>query len=74
MLEDMAILTGGQLIAEEIGAKLENIPLKDLGRCTRVVMDKDNTTIVGGAGRSRTSRPGSSRSRLRSRRRLRLRS
>ena len=51
MLEDMAILTGGQLIAEEIGAKLENIPLKDLGRCTRIVMDKDNTTIVGGAGK-----------------------
>jgi len=51
MLEDMAVLTGGRLIAEEIGAKLENITLKDLGRATRVVMDKDNTTIVGGAGR-----------------------
>src|SRR6266480_4891937 len=51
MLEDMAILTGGRLIAEEIGAKLENITLKDLGRATRVVMDKDNTTIVGGAGK-----------------------
>src|SRR5213594_4298828 len=51
MLEDMAILTGGRLIAEEIGAKLENITLKDLGRATRVVMDKDNTTIIGGAGR-----------------------
>src|SRR5204862_220109 len=44
MLEDMAVLTGGRLIAEEIGAKLENITLKDLGRATRVVMDKDNTT------------------------------
>ena len=51
MLEDMAILTGGRLIAEEIGAKLENITPGDLGRCTRVVMDKDNTTIVGGAGK-----------------------
>src|SRR6266404_5813318 len=51
MLEDMAVLTGGRLIAEEIGAKLENITLKDLGRATRVVMDKDNTTIVGGAGK-----------------------
>jgi chaperonin GroEL len=51
MLEDMAILTGGRLIAEEIGAKLENITVKDLGRCTRLVMDRDNTTIVGGAGR-----------------------
>src|SRR6058998_2558139 len=51
MLEDMAVLTGGRLIAEEIGAKLENISLKDLGRATRVVMDKDNTTIVGGAGK-----------------------
>jgi len=51
MLEDMAVLTGGRLIAEEIGAKLEDITLKDLGRTTRVVMDKDNTTIVGGAGK-----------------------
>src|SRR5947199_7628817 len=51
MLEDMAILTGGRLIAEEIGTKLENITLSDLGRASRVVMDKDNTTIVGGAGR-----------------------
>jgi chaperonin GroEL len=51
MLEDMATLTGGRLIAEEIGAKLENISVKDLGRCTRIVMDKDNTTLVGGAGK-----------------------
>jgi chaperonin GroEL len=51
MLEDMAILTGGRLIAEEIGAKLESIALADLGRASRVVMDKDNTTIVGGAGK-----------------------
>src|SRR5881409_386018 len=51
LLEDMAILTGGRLIAEEIGTKLENITLGDLGRARRVVMDKDNTTIVGGAGK-----------------------
>src|SRR2546426_7819833 len=50
MLEDMAILTGGRLIAEEIGAKLETLSLADLGRCARVVMDKDNTTLIGGAG------------------------
>jgi chaperonin GroEL len=51
MLEDMAILTGGRVIAEELGLKLENVTLNDLGRCKRVVMDKDNTTIVGGAGK-----------------------
>ena len=51
MLEDMAILTGGRVIAEELGVKLESLDLKDLGRCSRVVMDKDNTTLVGGAGK-----------------------
>ena len=51
MLEDMAILTGGRVIAEELGLKLESISLNDLGRATRVVLDKDNTTIVGGAGK-----------------------
>ncbi len=51
MLEDMAILTGGRVIAEELGIKLENLTLNDLGRCKRVVTDKDNTTIVGGAGK-----------------------
>ncbi len=51
MLEDMAILTGGRLIAEEIGAKLESLTLADLGSCTRIVIDKDNTTIIGGAGK-----------------------
>ncbi len=50
MLEDMAVLTGGQLIAEELGLKLENITLKDLGRAGSVVIDKDNTTIISGAG------------------------
>jgi len=51
MLEDMAILTGGNVIAEELGLKLENLTLDDLGRCKRIVIDKDNTTIVGGAGK-----------------------
>jgi chaperonin GroEL len=51
MLEDIAILTGGRVIAEELGLKLENLTLNDLGRCTRIVMDKDNTTIVGGTGK-----------------------
>lgn len=51
MLEDMAILTGGRVIAEELGLKLENVGLSDLGRCKRVIIDKDNTTIVSGAGK-----------------------
>ena len=50
MLQDMAILTGGQVIAEELGLKLENVTLKDLGSAKRVVIDKDNTTIIDGAG------------------------
>jgi chaperonin GroEL len=50
MLQDMAILTGGQVIAEELGLKLENVTLKDLGKSKRVVIDKDNTTIIDGAG------------------------
>ena len=51
MLEDIAILTGGSVIAEELGIKLENVTLKDLGRAKRVVIDKDNTTIIDGAGK-----------------------
>ena len=51
MLQDLATLTGGQLIAEELGLKLENVKLEQLGRATRVVVDKDNTTIIGGAGK-----------------------
>ena len=51
MLEDIAILTGGKLIAEELGIKLDNIALHDLGRAKRIVVDKDNTTIVDGAGK-----------------------
>ncbi|TMB19993.1 MAG: chaperonin GroEL [Deltaproteobacteria bacterium] len=51
MLEDIAILTGGRMIAEELGLKLENVGLKELGRCKRVVVDKDNTTLIDGAGK-----------------------
>jgi chaperonin GroEL len=50
MLEDIAILTGGQVVSEELGIKLESINLKDLGSAKRIVIDKDNTTIVDGAG------------------------
>jgi chaperonin GroEL len=50
MLKDMAILTGGNVIAEELGIKLENVTLNDLGRAKRIVIDKDNTTIVEGSG------------------------
>jgi chaperonin GroEL len=51
MLEDIATLTGGRLIAEDLGIKLETVTLKDLGRAKRVTVDKDNTTIVDGAGK-----------------------
>jgi len=51
MLEDIAILTGGKVISEDLGIKLENVALQDLGTCKRVSIDKDNTTIVDGAGR-----------------------
>jgi chaperonin GroEL len=51
MLEDLAILTGGKVVAEELGIKLENVALSDLGQCKRVLIDKDNTTIVSGAGK-----------------------
>ena len=50
MLEDMAILTGSRVIAEELGLKLENVTLADLGRVKKVVIDKDNTTLIEGAG------------------------
>jgi chaperonin GroEL len=50
MLEDMATLTGGQLISEELGFKLEDVTLEQLGRAKRIVVDKENTTIIGGAG------------------------
>src|SRR6201987_5458202 len=51
MLEDIAILTGGQMIAEDLGIKLENVTLNMLGRAKKVVIDKENTTIVSGAGK-----------------------
>jgi chaperonin GroEL len=50
MLEDIAFLTGGKLIAEDLGLKLENVTLNDLGRAKRLKVDKDNTTIIDGAG------------------------
>ncbi len=50
MLQDIAVLTGGRVISEELGVKLENVSVKDLGRCKTVRIDKDTTTIVDGAG------------------------
>ena len=50
MLEDIAILTGGKMISEEMGLKLENTKIEDLGRAKRITIDKDNTTIIDGAG------------------------
>src|SRR5258705_9962149 len=51
MLEDIAILTGGRVISEEVGFKLENTTTGDLGRAKRIVIDKDDTTIIEGAGK-----------------------
>jgi chaperonin GroEL len=51
MLEDLAVLTGGKLIAEELGLKLEQVTVKDLGRAKRITVDKDDTTIIDGAGK-----------------------
>jgi chaperonin GroEL len=51
MLEDIATLTGGSMIAEELGVKLESVQLNQLGRAKRIVVDKDNTTIIDGAGK-----------------------
>jgi chaperonin GroEL len=53
MLEDIAVLTGGQAIFEETGIKLEGVQLKDLGRAKRITVDKDNTTIIDGAGKQK---------------------
>jgi chaperonin GroEL len=50
MLQDMAVLTGGQLISEELGFKLEDVTLEQLGRAKRIVVDKDSTTLIGGGG------------------------
>ena len=51
MLEDIAKVTGGKVVSEQVGFKLENTVVSDLGRCKRIVVDKDNTTLVGGAGK-----------------------
>src|SRR5207244_6923746 len=53
MLEDISILTGGKAITEDLGIKLENIKLEDLGRAKKVVVEKDNTTLVEGAGKTK---------------------
>ncbi len=52
MLDDIAILTGGKAITEDLGVKLENVDIDDLGRAKRIKVDKENTTIVEGAGKS----------------------
>ena len=53
MLKDIAVLTGGEVISEELGIKLENIRLDDLGKCKKVIVDKENTTIIEGAGKDK---------------------
>src|SRR5204863_9509936 len=53
MLEDIATLTGGKAITEDLGLKLENIKIEDLGKAKKITIDKDNTTIVEGAGKSK---------------------
>jgi chaperonin GroEL len=53
LMQDLAIVTGGQFIADELGLKLENVTIADLGKAQRVVIDKDNTTIIGGAGQKK---------------------
>ena len=67
MLEDLAVLTGGKVISEDLGIKLESVKLEDLGRAKKITIDKDNTTIVDGAGKDadvrRASRPSARRSR-----------
>ncbi len=58
MLEDIAILTGGKMISEDMGYKLENVKMEDLGRAKKITIDKDNTTIIDGAGKAcRSGRP-----------------
>ena len=51
MLQDLAVLTGGQAISEDLGIKMENVTLAMLGRAKKVMIDKENTTIVSGAGK-----------------------
>ena len=70
MLEDIGVLTGGEVISEDLGIKLDNVTLKMLGRAKRVLIEKENTTIVEGAGKkqNRTSSAAATRSVHRSRR------
>ena len=56
MLEDIAILTGGQVISEDLGIKLENVKIGDLGSCKKVKIDKENSTIVAGEGKNLISK------------------
>src|SRR5436309_10560774 len=51
MLEDIAILTGGKSLTEDLGIKLENVHVEDLGKAKKIVIDKDNTTLIEGAGK-----------------------
>ena len=51
MLEDIGILTNGQVMSEDLGIKLENIKISDLGSCKKIKVDKDNSTIIGGSGK-----------------------
>ncbi|GFO80499.1 MAG: hypothetical protein A49_01260 [Methyloceanibacter sp.] len=67
MLQDIAVLTGGQVISEDLGIKLENVTLDMLGQAKKVVITKDDTTVVDASARRRTSRPASPRSVSRSR-------
>jgi chaperonin GroEL len=57
MLEDIAVLTAGSVVSEELGTKLENVTLGMLGRAKKVIIDKDNTTVVDGAGARDDRRP-----------------
>jgi chaperonin GroEL len=67
MLDDIATLTGGAVISEEVGRKLDSVTIEDLGRARRVSSDKDNTTIVEGKGKEADIKPESNRSRRKSR-------
>ena len=69
MLEDIAVLTAGAMIAEDVGIKLENVTLQMLGTAKRERIEKENTTIINGAGKKRTSRGGLRRSKRKSGRR-----
>lgn len=53
LMQDLAVVTGGQFIADELGLKLENVTIGELGKAQRVVIDKDNTTIIGGGGQKK---------------------